>query len=222
MVYGLNAVQAKLSTLTRCVLHSAEPQLISFPSHIDTECTRAETTRLRISRGSVEVHHTGLCLLHTALYLTLWWLFYLFIYFFSKYAHLFSRISQWQCHCSSCWHVFVCLVTSCVISAGINSDTVVGLGSKACVYVYPEGCAKALISLLWSCCFLYLLASAKSVHPHTCSLTLISQAHTQLSISSARLEIMKVPSPGPNILLISVELEDDVSNYFDVKKLSLT
>lgn len=93
---------------------------------------------------------------------------------------------------------------------------------EACVYVDPEGCAKALISLLWSCCFLYLLASAKSVHPHTCSLTLISQAHTQLSISSARLEIMKVPSPGPNILLISVELKDDASNYFDVKKFSLT
>lgn len=89
---------------------------------------------------------------------------------------------------------------------------------EACVYVDPEGCAKALISLLRSCCFLYLLASAKSIHPHTCSLTLISQAHTQLSISSATLEIMKVPSPGPNILLISVELKYDVSNYSDVKK----
>lgn len=88
--------------------------------------------------------------------------------------------------------------------------------------VDPEGCAKALISLLCSSCCLYLLASAKSVHPHVCSLTLISQAHTQLSISSARLEIMKVPSLGPNILLVSVELKDNVSNYFDVKKLSLT
>lgn len=91
------------------------------------------------------------------------------------------------------------------------------------MYVDPEGCAKALISLLCSSCCLYLLASAKSVHPHACSLTLISQAHTQLSISSARLEIMKVPSPGPNVLLVSVELKDDVmSNYLDVKNLSLT
>ncbi len=89
-----------------------------------------------------------------------------------------------------------------------------------CVCVDPEGCAKALISLLCSCCCLYLLASAKSVHPQACSLTLISHAHTQLSISSARLEIMKVPSSGPNILLVSVELKDDGSNYLDVKKLS--
>ncbi len=89
-----------------------------------------------------------------------------------------------------------------------------------CVCVDPEGCAKALISLLCSCCCLYLLASAKSIHPQACSLTLISHAHTQLSISSARLEIMKVPSSGPNILLVSVELKDDGSNYLDVKKLS--
>lgn len=92
-----------------------------------------------------------------------------------------------------------------------------------CVYVDLQGCAKALISLLCSCCCLYLLASAKSVHPHACSLTLISQTHTQLSISSARLEIMKVPSPGLNILLVSVELKDDVGNYFLLfKKLCVT
>ncbi len=55
----------------------------------------------------------GSCLLSAALYLPLWRLLCLTL--LSTYALLFSRILQCEGHYGSCWCVFVCLVTGCVI-----------------------------------------------------------------------------------------------------------
>lgn len=104
----------------------------------------------------------GSCLLSAALYLPLWRLFYLTL--FSTYALLFSRILQCEGHCGSCWRVFACLVTGCVISAGINSVWHRGrswfkdLKNGVCVCVWIQrdvlkhwlvSCARAVVFTCW-------------------------------------------------------------------------